>query len=202
MAKQNLIGLKNNKLTVIEELPQTKQEVVEGRRPILCQCECGNIIKTNAYNFKSGHTKSCGCIKIKHGFAGKERLYTIWQNMKKRCDNTKDKRYNRYGGRGISVCKEWNNDYSIFRNWAIENGYHNTLTIDRINNNGNYEPSNCRWATTKQQANNTSRNHYIELNNKNNTISEWADILGINYSTIRGRIRKSVGIDTPLRYSK
>lgn len=118
------------------------------------------------------------------------RLYKCWQDMKSRCYNKNNKDYYNYGNRGITVCDEWINNYKNFYEWSISNGYTDTLTIDRINSNGNYEPSNCRWATHKQQGNNTSRNKKIEFSGVTRNLSEWCEILNLNYNTIRSRINR------------
>ena len=115
------------------------------------------------------------------------RLYRCWQAMKARCYQLNNCKYSDYHGRGICVCDEWNHDYIAFRNWALNNGYSDNLTLDRIDNNGNYCPENCRWATARQQNNNTRRNHYVEYNGERRTISEWADHLGIPYNTLNQR---------------
>lgn len=122
-------------------------------------CVCGNETTAAAHSVKRGDTKSCGCHRRKvsgtlnrsHGLTG-SRLYRIWSQMKRRCDLPTVRSYPDYGGRGISVCKEWSDSFEVFYDWAINNGYRDDLTIDRENNDGNYEPGNCRWATMKQQA--------------------------------------------------
>lgn len=116
---------------------------------------CGKEFEAISSEVKSKHTKSCGCLQgEKHNSTG-DRLYKIWIGIKKRCYNQNYKAYKNYGGRGISVCDEWKNSYISFRDWSLNNGYDDELSIDRINVNGNYEPSNCRWTTNEIQARNT-----------------------------------------------
>ena len=108
--------------------------------------------------------------------------------MKNRCTCESWEHFNNYGGRGITVCDEWKNSFEAFRDWAIANGYQDDLTIDRIDVNGNYEPSNCRWATNKEQCNNTRKTVYLEYQGKRQSIKQWADELGINYNTLYSRL--------------
>lgn len=145
----------------------------------------------------SGKTKSCGCKKyekmllsrIKHGQSN-SRLYGIYGEMKSRCYNPNRSSYKRYGGRGIKICDEWLGDQGAenFINWATANGYEDSLTIDRINVNGNYEPSNCRWATWQEQSNNKRNNRFITYNGETKTIAEWSRILNIKYGCLFYRI--------------
>lgn len=116
-----------------------------------------------------------------------ERLYGIWQGMLNRCRNPNRERYSRYGGRGIVVCDEWK-DFSVFQEWALSNGYEEKLSIDRINPDGDYCPSNCRWVDEKTQANNKTTNHIIEVNGERHNISEWSNITGIKKGTIQSRL--------------
>jgi hypothetical protein len=108
--------------------------------------------------------------------------------MKKRCYSTKFREYKNYGGKGIIVCDEWKNNFEAFRNWALNNGYSDTLSIDRIDNNKNYEPDNCKWSNKIEQANNTTRNIKVTYNGETHTISEWSRISGIPYGTLYSRI--------------
>ena len=133
-----------------------------------CKCDCGNIVYVTSNNLRNGNTHSCGCIKkemlrnkrTKHGAKTPnadndlKRLYSIWKSMKTRCNNPNCKDYKDYGGRGIIICDDWLNSFDTFREWAVANGYNKSLSIDRVDVNGNYEPSNCRWATALEQAHN------------------------------------------------
>lgn len=166
-----------------------------------CLCECGNIKTVRSDSLQCGAIKSCGCIKkqqdrinltANHSHKmSKTRLYHIWQGMKSRCSNPNNPDYQRYGGRGITVCKEWKNSFSEFMKWANKSGYSETLSIDRIDYNGNYEPNNCRWATPKQQSNNRSSNHLVTIGNETMTISQWCEKYGIKLSVIKGKIRNN-----------
>lgn len=128
----------------------------------LCRCICGNLVEIRSGGLHDGQTKSCGCLQkegasrrrkaeILHGDCGTS-LYYTWKAMKSRCFNPHDKVYRRYGGRGITVCGEWKSDYPTFKKWATANGHQDNLTIDRINNDGNYEPNNCQFLTRSENS--------------------------------------------------
>jgi hypothetical protein len=155
-----------------------------------CKCECGNELVTAAGNLTKGYTKSCGCSNktIKHGLHGKTNIYGVWKGIRARCFRKTEPSYKRYGGRGISVCAEWL-EFKPFYDWAISSGYEKRLTIERINNDGNYEPSNCKWATLAEQQNNKRNNIKITKNNQTKTASQWGKELGIMPCTIYSRIR-------------
>ena len=124
----------------------------------------------------------------KHGGKG-EKLYEVWCSMRRRCSAPSDKRYKNYGGRGVTICQEWAKDYAMFRDWAISAGYQEGLTIDRIDNDGNYEPSNCRWATQKEQMNNQRNTLRYNMDGKIKTLHEIADEHGINADSLYWKVR-------------
>ncbi len=159
-----------------------------------CKCSCGKIKSVAAKHLKSGATKSCGCKQhirshYIHGMTG-TKLYKTRIHMLERCNNPKDKSYKNYGGRGIKVCEEWSKSFTSFRDWALANGYKEGLSIDRIDVNGNYEPSNCRWITMAEQANNTTRSVYITHNGETLTKADWVRKIGIKYATFSLRYLK------------
>lgn len=184
------VGQHFGKLTVIEYHGTNKH----GQSEWLCQCDCGKQTVVTKTNLQTGNTKSCGCLhnalliqnSTKHGETA-TRLYWTWHGMKARCFNPNDSRFKDYGGRGITVCDEWIR-FEGFRAWAMSSGYADNLTIDRIDNDGNYCPENCRWTTNKQQANNKRTNRMVTHNGKTQTIKQWADELGINYNTLYTRL--------------
>lgn len=181
---KDLTGQKFGRLTALHYLNNYHKKGVWW----LCVCECGNLVEVRNCNLTSGNTKSCGCFRhtklMKHGLY-QTRLYHIWLNMKNRCCNYKHESYKNYGGRGIKVCSEWKDDFMGFYNWAMSNGYNDKLSIDRIDNDGNYSPNNCRWTTIKQQANNRRTNVYLTYNGKTQTMKQWADELGANYKNFQ-----------------
>lgn len=161
----------------------------------LCKCDCGNTTIVTANHLKSGHTRSCGCLQKQiatelctvHGKSG-TRLHTIWRSMLSRCNSSNSGSYRNYGARGIVVCREWKEDFVSFYKWALNSGYKSNLYLERIDNNGNYEPSNCTWKTYKEQQRNKRTNHFITYNGKTQTMIEWAEEIGINYATLNYRI--------------
>lgn len=162
-----------------------------GRAQWLCSCECGLTVVVQSNNLKSGNTRSCGCLNIRHGYCKTlkpPRVYNIWQCMVQRCINPNNPRYKDYGGRGIQVCEKWRK----FQNFLDDVGDPPTKThsIDRINNNKGYCKSNCQWATSKQQSRNTSRNLSIFFDNRRQCLHDWAKELNIHPSTLRNRIYK------------
>lgn len=154
-----------------------------------CICDCGNRREVSGSDLRIRGTKMCkSCARTKHGKTNTPE-YGVWCKIKSRCYNKSHKFYEYYGGRGISVCNRWLNS---FENFYSDMGKRPSLklSIDRIDNNGNYEPSNCRWATTTQQNNNTRVNHYLTIGNETYTIAQWARRAGIEYGTLNARINK------------
>ena len=200
---ENYIGRKYGNLTVIS----LHHIDTKGRRYWLCQCECGNTRISQGADLKSGKTKSCGCRrKVQRVGEDKldKRLADVHHCMLRRCYNSTDSSYPNYGGKGITVCEEWHS-LKNFRIWAYNNGYQEGLTIDRIDGNKNYEPSNCRWVDWYVQANNKCNNHRVKFNGEEHTISEWARIIGIGKETLRNRILKwgiEKALTTPLMENK
>ena len=205
MKGKDLIGKRFGRLLVIKQIGIDKRT---RQKKWLCKCDCGKEKETITSYLTSGDTKSCGCLRreselknlekgrgkntIKHGMHN-TRIYQIWADMKERCFNINNKAYKNYGERGIKVCDEWidkKNGFINFYNWAIKNGYKEYLTIDRINVNGNYEPSNCRWATWKQQANNRRMTRKIIIFGENKTAYEFEKQYGLNANLLIQRYDK------------
>jgi hypothetical protein len=189
--KIDLTGKRFGRLEVIEIAPRKKGENIK----YLCKCDCGNTKVAYKNDLKRGFVRSCGCLQhevlveshTKHNLCGTN-IYNVYNNMKARCYNPNNHKYARYGGRGITICQEWlgQNGFINFSKWAFENGYQEKsgkekLTLDRINNDGNYEPSNCRWTDYKTQARNRSSCHYVTLNGITKTLTEWCEIYNISY---------------------
>lgn len=187
---KDITGQKFGRLTALYRLHNTK-----GRTKWFCICECGNIKEVQISHLIKNNIKSCGCLRKElaskrattHG-KHDTRLYQTWCDIKKRCYNPNNKRYKDWGGRGIAVCSEWKDDFQAFYDWAINNGYDDSLTIDRIDNNKGYEPNNCRWATTKQQTRNRRNTKYITYKGESKPLAEWCEILNLNYDKVKHRI--------------
>ena len=197
----DLTGQKFGRLTVIERAENGKQ----GHTYWLCKCICGNKTIVRGNHLRKGLIRSCGCLESEnrktmsttHGLT-KTRLYNIWGHIIQRCTNPNSKNYKRYGGRGITICEKWRNDFVSFYKWAINNGYKDDLTIDRIDNNKGYFPDNCRWTDKITQANNTRSNRFLTFNNKTQTIAQWARELELNANRIGDRLNHGWSIEKAL----
>lgn len=187
------VGSKFGKLTVLE---YTHKKRPNGARIYKCKCECGNVSCVDVYSLRNGNTKSCGCLANPYGVTAtnNKRLYHSWCDMNRRCYDINGKNYKDYGGRGITVCDKWKNDFIAFYNWAIANGYNDTLTIDRIDVNGNYEPNNCRWVNWETQRNNKRTTIKIVINGTVKSLKEWCRYLNLNYSMVYARYRKGLDV--------
>lgn len=191
-ANSKVIGHKFGRFTVL-----SYSHTEKSHKYFLCKCDCGEEKVVSISHLKRGGIKSCGCywqdikhsINFKHG-GRYTKLYNIWCGMKERCSNPNCEAYKNYGARGISVCKEWIDDFFAFENWANENGYKQGLQIDRINNNSGYSPDNCRFVTPKENNMNRRNTRYITYNGETKTLLEWADKIGISADLLAIRIDK------------
>lgn len=185
------VGTTFGRLTVLERAENDRHK----NSMWVCQCTCGVVKTIRGSHLTGGNTRSCGCLDrevvarnaIKHGMRY-TRIYNIWRKMKERCLNPNADNYRYYGARGVKVCDEWMS-FEGFYEWVKTSGYRDDLTIDRINVFDNYCPGNCRWATMREQNNNTTRNHTITIGKETRTIQGWADEMGINRSTILSRLQ-------------
>jgi hypothetical protein len=190
----DLTGQRFGRLAVIKRADNYVSPKGQNLTQWLCRCDCGKETITTSRNLVSGNTQSCGCLhneitsksKTIHGMRD-NRLYYIWHGMIDRCECDYSTSYYNYGKRGISVCGEWH-EFTSFMEWALTNGYTDDLTIDRIDNSGNYEPNNCKWSTRVEQANNTRRNHVVTFGGKTQTMMQWSRELGLSYSSLKHRL--------------
>jgi len=198
---------KREMITFIINQKINRWTVIEKNEPGYwsCKCECGNVRKIRGDSLKHGKSKSCGCLQkeivsILSTIHGKHntRIYKTWQNMKSRCNNPKTSKYHIYGGKGIKVCDEWLNSFQKFYEWGMANGYTNKLTLDRIDGNEDYQPENCRWATYKEQNNNTTQNHSITFNGETHNLCQWPEIIGVSNKCLSERIRRNWSIERAL----
>lgn len=186
----NIKGQKFNKLEAIERKGKDKY----GNYLWTCACDCGNKIQTTVSHLRSGNTQSCGCyqkqkvqeIFSKHNLKG-TRIYTIYQNMKERCYNSNHPAYKYYGGKGVAIAQEWHSIEDFYQ-WALNNGYQDDLTIDRIDGTKNYCPENCRWIPMRDQAKNQTSNINITYRGETKILAEWASLLGMSPGALKYRI--------------
>ncbi len=195
MKSVNLTGKRFGKLLVLEYDHSNKGVYW------LCSCDCGNTTVVSTKNLNYGSTRSCGCgskeqalincskSRYKHGMSN-TRIYGCWKNMKSRCYSANNKRYKNYGGRNISVCDKWVHNFDEFYKWALLNGYNDTLTIERIDVNGNYSPQNCKWIPFYEQQLNTTRSRYVTYKEQTHTLAEWARIFDMPPHIVCGRLTK------------
>ena len=192
---KDITGQRFGRLVVIRRYGTNNDK----RATWLCQCDCGNTVVVSGKQLRQGYTKSCGCLNresatdrivsfnYKHG-GSHTKLFHVWGGMRCRCNNPHAINYKDYGGRGIRVCEEWD-DFEAFRNWAEANGYSEELTIDRIDFNGNYEPSNCRWIPLKDQAANRRSSRLFTVDGDTRCLSHWSLVVGLERSTLGNLIK-------------
>ena len=190
--KLDLIGQRFGRLIVIDKAPNYVLPSERIKSQWLCRCDCGNtkIIKTDY--LRCGSTRGCGCLQRETNVAANTthngthtRLYKVWKGIKQRCCNPNATSYKFYSGRGIKICAAWENSFSEFKNWALDNGYdmnaeYGDCTIDRIDVNGDYSPKNCRFVSLKKQSRNRSSNHIVTIHGVSKCIADWKDILHIS----------------------
>jgi len=197
MRKSSYIGRRFGYLTVLEKI-----ESDGNRFRYLCKCDCGAETVADIRNLRTGHTKSCGCYRravtsernTTHGMAGTQ-SYKAWKGMIKRCENPAGKSYKNYGGRGINVCMEWRYDFLAYYSYIshLDNFGKPGYSLDRINNNGNYEPGNVRWATKSTQNNNTRSNHVIDIDGEKKTLAQWCRVINcFSGNACRGMRREGI----------
>lgn len=195
----DLTGQKFGRWTVLKEVESVPRKDGKGiKKAWLCKCECGNEKVVIQDQLASGSSKSCGCLPVDLGKAKAQpnairkkykRIYKTWLSMRTRCNNPTDQHHKNYHDRGITICEEWNT-FEPFLKWSLENGYADDLTIDRIDVNGNYEPSNCRWATTTEQAWNRTNTRYFTIFGKKYRIDEIAEKFNIKIVTFIARVER------------
>lgn len=201
----DITGKRFGRLTAI--CPDNSRSNSHGKYWI-CRCDCGAYCSVFRSNLVCGETESCGRGKCRntrktHG-GSRERLYHVWADMRRRCISPQCSNYSSYGGRGITVCEEWQNSFEAFRDWALANGYDETAprgecTIDRIDVNGSYSPENCRWVNATAQNNNKRKNRRIECFGEVKTLAEWALEYGMVPETLARRLSSGMSIETALQ---
>ena len=201
--KHLVSGQKFAKLTVmkldrVEKKTFNSSLTKSGKRTInqeyyLCKCDCGKytVVEKTHLTKKVDNTLSCGCVQGTHHKTN-TRLYKIWAGMRKRCFNVDSNDYKNYGGRGINLCEDWEKDFMNFYNWAITNGYKDTLTIERIDINKNYEPTNCKWIPKSEQSRNRRGNWLLEHNGQVKLLSDWCEELSLKYHTLYMGLKREI----------
>lgn len=204
----DLTGMRFGRLEVVSRAENCNDGAVRWN----CVCDCGNTRIVSGSNLKKGHTTSCGCLrrekaheKADHRMS-RTRLYSIWRDMKTRCYNVNAPNYKNYGGKGIRVCDEWLEPTKFF-DWALESGYSDELTLERVSLDGNYEPRNCKWITLSEQQRNKTTSRLVEINGQSRCLEEWCEIFNMPYKTVHHRIDclgwdAEKALTTPIRKHK
>lgn len=204
----DLTNQRFGRLVVIKELPPFRDKANRKYRYWECKCDCGNTTKATTQNLKGNHVKSCGCYQKetagqhtrKHGYR-KTRLYSIYNGMKQRCNNPNHREYSSYGGRGICVFDEWNKKDGLkaFAEWALNNGYKDNLTLERVDVDGNYEPSNCTWIPKPKQNANTTRTVLINYNGETLHMAEFCRRNNLDHRVVSRALKKGKTIEEIIR---
>ena len=181
---ENLVGQRFGRFVVVES---TGKKTKSRSTLWLCKCDCGEQRIVSASNLKSGNSQSCGCIQ-RGETKSYTRIYRIWRDVKYRTSHSVKGVNHNYYEKGIKMCEEWRYDSDAFIEWSLRNGYRDDLSIDRIDNDGDYSPSNCRWVCQKTQCRNKSTNRLVTYNGETKTLVEWSESLGIRYSKLWSRI--------------
>ncbi|PTE79287.1 hypothetical protein [Staphylococcus gallinarum] len=205
---KDMVGYRFNGCKVLKRNGVNK----DNRAIWVCVCKCGNIFQATGKSIRNGHVKSCGCYRKKvTGKQGRKnkthgdtntRLYNIYRGMKQRCYYTNAQNYEKYGDKGIKICEEWLEDFSNFKRWSLKNGYGENLSIDRIDNNGNYEPDNCRWVDAKTQTRNRSITKRAIFQGELLTLGEISEITGMSFSKVHYMYKQGMNFDEVKRTIK
>lgn len=199
----NIIDITGQRFGMLRVIGRGEEKIIpSGAKRILwkCECDCGNTRVVEGGALRSGRVFHCGRKfhpTVKHGLHN-DRLYGIWKTMKTRCFNPNCEKYRNYGGRGITVCDEWKEDFQAFYDWAIANGYSDELTIERNNVNGDYTPENCCWIKLEEQARNKTTNIRLEYNGETHILAEWSKITGISESELSYRVKSGWSVEKTL----
>lgn len=186
------IGQHFGHLTVVDATVKYIETKTNRLKAVMCECDCYNHTRklVSIYHLASGHTTSCGCVRNQTHKLSHTKIYQQYYGMRKRCEYPKNNEYERYGGRGIRVCQEWMDSFESFYDWAIANGYKEGLSVERIDNDGDYSPSNCRLIPMSEQQQNKSNSIHLSYKGCCYGLKKWAEVTGIKYTTLLKRYHK------------
>lgn len=202
-------GAKYGKLTILKEIQSKKDYLSRRVRMVECKCECGNTHITSFRNLRYGICRSCGCLSketvikrsTKHGLSHKHPLYGVWKGIKERCKCQTNRAYSDYGGRGITVCEQWDKNFKEFFDWSLANGWKEGLSIDRIDNNKGYNPENCRFVNSVIQARNKRNNHPVVHDGKEwHCLSQFCEDMGLDYKIVQQRLYRGMSLEKAINF--